>query len=127
MPHQCVRCGKLYDDGSKELLQGCTCGGRFFFYVKPKHIEEAKEIAETLTQEDKEQIEKDVMEIVGPSLEEDDSPVILDLESIRVAEPGKYELDLVRLFEKKPIILKLGEGKYIIDIARSMSKKKKAK
>ena len=31
MPHQCVRCNKFYDDGSIEIIKGCTCGGRLFF------------------------------------------------------------------------------------------------
>jgi len=48
-------------------------------------------------------------------------PVILDLESIKVLKPGKYEIDVVNLFSKKrPLIYKLEEGKYIIDLASSI-------
>ncbi|MBS3143917.1 hypothetical protein J4446_03535, partial [Candidatus Woesearchaeota archaeon] len=32
MPHQCVRCGNMYEDGSEEILKGCSCGSRFFFF-----------------------------------------------------------------------------------------------
>ena len=32
--HQCVHCGKVYPDGSKALLEGCSCGSHFFFYIK---------------------------------------------------------------------------------------------
>ncbi|MFB6154853.1 MAG: Zn-ribbon containing protein [Haloferacaceae archaeon] len=31
MPHQCTNCGKVFDDGSKEMLSGCpVCGGNKF-------------------------------------------------------------------------------------------------
>jgi len=122
MPHQCVRCNKLYPDGSEEILKGCECGGKFFFFIKQKSIEEAREITTNLTDEDKKQIEEDVLDIIG--IREDDAPVILDLESIRILEPGKYELDLVELFKGKPLIYRVEEGKYIIDIASSFKSQK---
>ena len=65
MPHQCVRCNKLYPDGSEEILKGCECGGKFFFFIKQKSIEEAREITTNLTDEDKKQIEEDVTEIIN--------------------------------------------------------------
>lgn len=122
MPHQCVRCGTFYDDGSKEILTGCACGSKLFFYVRKERLEQAKEISVNLTKEEKKQIEKDVYNIMGREAEED-KPVILDLESIRILKPGKFELDLVHLFNKKePIIYKLDEGKYIIDIAETFKR-----
>jgi len=125
MPHQCVRCGKFYPDGSKELLQGCSgCGGKFFFYVRKEEIEQAKQLTVDLTQEEKQQIEQDVKDILGDELEED-QPVILELENIRVLKPGKYELDLVDLFKGKPLIYRLGDGKYVIDIESIFKKGKK--
>ena len=117
MPHQCVRCNKLYADGSEAILKGCECGGKFFFFIKQKYIEEAKEITLNLSDEQKQQIEQDVLDIIG--VKDDDAPVILDLESIRVVEPGKYELDLVELFKGRPLVYRVEEGKYIIDIASS--------
>jgi predicted nucleic acid-binding Zn-ribbon protein len=50
----------------------------------------------------------------------------LDLESIRVIRPGKFEIDLINLFTKKrPLIYKLEEGKYIIDLSTSFNIDKK--
>jgi predicted nucleic acid-binding Zn-ribbon protein len=115
MPHQCVRCGILYDDAANELLKGCKCGGRLFFYVKKEKLKEIQEKTISLTQQEKEQIEKDVFDLVGSEVDKD-QPVILDLESIRVLKPGKYELDLVHLFKKDPLVIKLEEGKYMIDL-----------
>lgn len=125
MPHQCVKCGKLYEDGSKEILAGCSaCSGKFFFFVKQANIEKAKEITESLTLEEKEQMEKDVASLINEEVRED-QPVILDLESIRVVKPGKYELDLVDLFKGKPLVYKLDDGKYMIDIVSTLGAKEK--
>ena len=118
MPHQCVRCGTLYDDAANELLKGCSCGGRLFFYVKKDKLKEIQEKTVNLTKEEKEQIEKDVFDLVGSEVDRD-QPVILDLESIRILKPGKYELDLVHLFKKEPLVVRLEEGKYMIDLIQS--------
>lgn len=120
MPHQCVRCNTFYDDGATEIIKGCNCGGRLFFYVKKEKLEQARKIAEEvqLTPKEKEQIEKDVFDLVGSEIDRDE-PVVLDLEAIRVLKPGKYELDLVHLFKGEPLIFKLEEGKYMIDLVES--------
>ncbi|MBI2651405.1 hypothetical protein HYX01_02965 [Candidatus Woesearchaeota archaeon] len=123
MPHQCVRCSTFYDDGSRELLKGCNCGGRLFFYVKKEKLEEMQKIASevVLTKKEKEQIEQDVFDLVGSEVDRNE-PVILDLEAIRVLKPGTYELDLVHLFKKEPLIFKLEDGKYMIDVMQSFQK-----
>jgi uncharacterized protein len=122
MPHRCVRCGTVYDDGSEEILKGCSCGAKLFFYVKKKDLEESGEIVENLSDDEKKQIEEDVCDLVGVNPEEE-TPVVLDLESIRVMKPGKFELDLVNLFNRdKPLVYKLEEGKYIIDISESFKR-----
>ena len=123
MPHQCVRCSTFYDDGAQEILKGCSCGARLFFYIKKEKLEAAKKVLpQDLKPEQKKQIEQDVLNLVGAK---DDSPVVLDFESIRVLEPGKYELDLVQLFNGAPLIFKLEEGKYVIDIAESFDRLRK--
>lgn len=125
MPHQCIKCNKIYQDGSQELLKGCGgCGGKFFFYIKSDKLEEVREKVEELSKEEKEQIEKDVREIISEKVEEE-VPVILDLESVRVLRPGKFELDLRHLFGGEPLVYKMADGKYIIDVASSFQMKKK--
>ena len=124
MPHQCVRCNSFYPDGAQELLKGCSCGARLFFFIKKEKLEAAKEvIPPDLSVEQRKQIEEDVLGVVGNT--EDNLPVILDFESIRVKQPGQYELDLVKLFKKDPLVFKLEEGKYVIDLAQSFEKLKK--
>ena len=131
MPHQCVHCGNLYENAAPELLNGCTCGSKFFFYIKGEQYERLKKEKSAPVQlniGDKKQDEKDVREIIGIKEQE---PVILDLESVKVLKPGKFVIDIVNLFtHKRPIIYKLEEGNYIIDLAstlKTMSNEKSSK
>lgn len=128
MPHQCTRCGIIFPDASQEILTGCGCGSKFFYYIKQERLDqinktisdEIQNKIEQLNKADKVQIEKDIREITGLN-EEMDTPVILDLESVKVIKPGKFEIDIVNLFSKKrPLIYKLEEGKYIIDLSSSL-------
>jgi uncharacterized protein len=125
MPHQCTKCSKVYPDAAEELLKGCECGSRFFYYIRQEKFEElqteVKQVMAELEKADTEQIEQDIRELTGLT-EKPDEPVILDLESVRVLKPGKFEIDIVNLMNKnRPLIYKLAEGKYVIDLASSLS------
>jgi len=126
MPHQCVKCSTFFDDGAQELLKGCSCGGKLFFFIKQSKLNDMKKMSEeiNLSRKDREQIENDVFDLVGSEIDRD-HPVILDIEAIKVLKPGKYELDLVHLFKKEPLIFKLEDGKYMIDLVQSFDKFKK--
>ncbi len=122
MPHQCVRCSTFYVDGAKELLGGCPCGGKLFFFIKQERLDAMKkEVALNLTAPEKFQMEQDVFAMLGVHGE---NPVILDFESVRMSRPGTYEIDLARVFRDEPLIFKLAEGKYVVDIPSAMRKKK---
>lgn len=119
MPHQCVNCSEIYPIASKELIEGCSkCHGHFFFYVREDQVNKVKENPIEIPKEEMKKIESDIREISG--ITDEDTPVILDLESIRVTGDGKYEIDVVNLFSKKPVVYKLEEGKYFIDIASTL-------
>ncbi len=130
MPHQCVRCGTIYSDDAEEIIKGCSvCGSHVFFYIKPEKYEQMKKLTADLDEKQRRQIEKDILNIIGEENSKDDSPVILDLEAIRILKPGKYEIDLVRLFKGDPLIYKIEDGKYIIDLTETFNSfmKKKGK
>jgi len=122
MPHQCVKCSKIIPLGSKELLVGCAnCGGKFFFYIKQEQLDQIKKNTIEIPENEKSTIEKDIREMVG--ITDEETPVILDLESVRVVGDGKFEIDLINVFNKeRPLIYKLEEGKYIIDLASTLSR-----
>lgn len=142
MPYKCVHCSKLFDDGSKEVLSGCSgCGRKFFFYIKKEKLDalgascmggtgtgiapksKEEQIMEFAPHE-KEKIEEDVREIAGIANEE--TPVFLDLESVRILKEGKYLLDLGKLFAGKPQVYQLEDGKYIVDFS-ALGKKEEEK
>ncbi len=108
MPHQCTKCGKIHPDAAEEILTGCSCGSRFFYYIRQQKVDEieqgvhneVKQAIVELDKADKTQIEKDIREITGLE-DKPDEPVILDLESVKVIKPGKFEIDIVNLFNKK--------------------------
>jgi predicted nucleic acid-binding Zn-ribbon protein len=121
MSHKCVHCGQVYLDGSRELLEGCKCGSRFFFYFNEEQIKKLEKTSiEELPKEEKTRVEREIRSIIGV---DEEKPVILDFETVRVIKPGKFEIDLINLFSKeRPLIYKLEEGKYIIDLATSFRK-----
>jgi predicted nucleic acid-binding Zn-ribbon protein len=45
MPHQCLKCGRIFEEGSSQLLKGCPeCGGNRFFFTKQPLNENEREI-----------------------------------------------------------------------------------
>ncbi len=47
------------------------------------------------------------------------------LESIRMSEPGTYELNLPSLFERDELVMAIKEGTYLIDLSSAFKKSKK--
>jgi predicted nucleic acid-binding Zn-ribbon protein len=122
MPHQCVACGRVYPDQAGEIITGCSCKGRMFFYIKQECLDKAVKGASRpqLTKEERERIEQDVLSIVGEASER---PIILDVEGVNVVKQGCYELDLANLFNGgAPVIYRLEDGKYHIDLPESFKK-----
>ena len=50
MSHQCLKCGKVFEEKSSELLKGCPiCNGNHFFYTKvPLSEEERNKVNEKM-------------------------------------------------------------------------------
>ena len=126
MPHQCIRCNTFHEDGSDTILKGCPCGSKLFFFIrKDRLIEMQAKQALNLSSQARKEMETDILDIVGAN--NSDHPVVLDLENIRVLQPGKYELDLVNLFRNEPVVFRLEEGKYVIDIVETFDRLKAEK
>src|SRR3989344_7473524 len=121
MAYKCVHCTKIYEDGSSQVLTGCdNCKSRFFFYIKKEQYEKIKEnekeLEVDLTNVEKRQIEKDIRDIAG--IKDEETPVFLDFESVKIIKPGKYVVDLGNLFSiNKPRIYKIEDGKYVVDLS----------
>ncbi len=93
--------------------------------MSEKNLKKAEDVIQELTEEEIQEIEKDIRAI----LEAEDSEakgsevVVLDIEAIRVVKPGKYLIDLVNLFSQKPIVIRVAPGKYRIDLSSIMLSK----
>ena len=186
MPHECVSCGDVFDDGSDEVFDGCpSCGGTKFFYVKEvaasetqssedvsaspdgdestdptseavPDTDEPETVAETQTGsgDDRGIVEADseYERAFGGRLEEKDEPdepdetdetddlkevggsdaaagfrraradeardeLMDQFETIRIVEPGSYELNLMNLYEEDEKIIALQEdGRYQVSL-----------
>ncbi len=111
--HKCLRCGKVYDDDAPELVNGCSCGSKYFLYYKSPHYLGGK------SKEEIKKIEKDILRIIeSDKTIPHDKIVVFDIESIIVPEHGKYLINLEKLFKEKAIVFKIDEGKYIIDLSK---------
>ncbi len=128
MAYKCVNCSALYEDASKEVLTGCaSCGRKFFFYIKKEKLALINSEAQLsslnidLSEEEKIKIEEDVRDITG--IKDDETPIFLDFESVKVIKEGKYLLDLPKLFSGKPQVYQLEDGKYIVDLAMGVKEK----
>ena len=122
MPNKCTVCGQVHPDDAKYLLNGCNkCGSKFFFYVREEYLEKAEKDIKRLTKSEVKEMEQDIRDIIPEDVEKNET-VILDVEAIRVIRPGKYEIDVMNLFHQKPIVIRVGEGKYELDLSILMSK-----
>lgn len=122
MPNKCTRCGKIHSDDSPYLFQGCDqCGSKFFFYVREEALKKAEKELKELKPREIDEIEKDIRDIIPKQVDKDET-VVLDLEAIRVIKPGKYRIDVSNLFTQKPIVIRVGSGRYELDLSILMDK-----
>jgi predicted nucleic acid-binding Zn-ribbon protein len=108
MPHKCARCGEIYEDSAPELMNGCTCGARVFLFLRQ--------------QEDSS--EEETIVKLGEELKKSDRTIHLDVENLLRVGKGKYRLDIASLMKGDPLVIKVRNGVYYIDIPYSMKKKR---
>ncbi|RLF42793.1 MAG: hypothetical protein DRN29_10965 [Thermoplasmata archaeon] len=118
MPHQCLKCGKVYKD-SKYVLEGCPeCGGKSFYYTK-KPLDEKKR-KELLKEIEEETIKGERIDEIIEEIKRKKEKAIKEaeklkdkVESISVKEVGEYEINVKRLMEEGAIIV-YKDGAYFI-------------
>lgn len=125
MPHKCTKCGREFTDGSTEILKGCpSCGGKKFLYVRDSELH--KDVLEEMSIETiAGETEEDILEVKTEKPKKVE--VFERIESIRVLNPGSYELNIEKLAKSDEVVVRVGkEEKYLVDIL-SMAKKNKQK
>lgn len=135
MPHKCVRCGKIYQSNSAELLKGCSCGTRIFLYLtagdaafnssdvskyanSPRVLELAK--TQPVSLEFSSSAEDDVAEISGylqaSAPTSDSKSREQPAENITVIDRGEYELDISSIMRGDPLVVRSQNGIYYLKI-----------
>ncbi len=110
MPHRCMNCGEMYDDGSDELISGCDCGSSLFMYEKDGETEE-------MSQEEKEEVTSEIREMAKEGVEERANIKFeFDLDSISIKEEGVYQINISRLLKEIPLVIRREEGNYYIQL-----------
>jgi len=119
----CTRCRNVFDEGT-DILKGCpVCGWKKFMFAKERPGQDAAAPVQKadLSQPDNSSQEMDKMPAWNAAKPES------KVESIRITEPGTYELNLPTLFERDELIMAVKEGTYLIDLSSAFRKPKKDK
>lgn len=122
MHHKCVNCGKIYEHASEEILSGCSCGGKLFYFVKSSVAGKKKNSPSS----------EDIDYFYEIDDEEQKEIIVFDIEAINIKSNGKYELDINSLMNKDNggntnVIYKYGDGKYSIDLDTSIKQIRRRK
>ena len=114
MPHRCMNCGKVYEEGDEELMEGCECGSSVFVYEKSEG-EKKSEVSD-------DEVLKEVDDFLKKIKGNDDSELVIDPESIEIEEEGVYSIDIKKLLDDQPIIVEVRDSRYYLHLASMFNK-----
>ncbi|MCX8179234.1 MAG: Zn-ribbon domain-containing protein [Candidatus Aenigmarchaeota archaeon] len=113
MSHKCLRCGKIYEDNDPQIINGCSCGSVFFFFIKDKlqtdRLEEIEKILKTQKTSLENELEKEFIKVATGENN-------FGIETIKNPLEGVYEINLDALMKREPLVI-LKQGKtYLIHL-----------
>ncbi len=111
MRHQCVKCGRIYQSESKNLMDGCVCGSKLFLYLRTPRLE----VKRSQLPKNLDGLEAEIRRILGERTNPD-QPISISIENLRLGRDGVYTINLQSILRGDPIILKDGMGVYFIDL-----------
>jgi predicted nucleic acid-binding Zn-ribbon protein len=126
MPHICIRCKNRLEAVPGQAPRCPVCGGTKFSFIAAGKGENSPAVQKS----------QEISEIVAPETirnetrgeipAERDQDINDSIESIRILEPGRYDLNLLRLAESDDRVISVGtDGKYRLDLNSMMRMKKK--
>ena len=121
MPHKCTKCNEIFKDGESCILNGCpNCEGKKFMYVPSEPLKSKEDKGSSIKEiatDGAESPKKSKPDIAGKRVE-----------SIRILEPGSYELNINSILERDELVMAIKEeGKYEIYFPSMFKKKKREK
>ena len=125
MPHRCAGCNTLFPD-ARFLKDGCpVCGSGKFIFEKGRQRKETR--PQETENPEMAQISPDTNDQgSSPKLTQTEEPVTESIESIRILEPGRYDLNLSRLMESDDRVIRVGsEDNYRLDLHSMVREKRK--
>lgn len=128
MPHRCAGCKTLFPD-ARHLRDGCpVCGcGKFVFETGRKRTQ--KDALPLHSHEPVTPVTQPAPQTSEPGSALQEEPFEQDpdsIESIRILEPGRYDLNLSRLVETDDRVVRVGsEDMYRLDLHSMIRQKKK--
>ena len=129
MAHKCTRCGAVFPSGDMRILEGCPkCGWNKFLYVPEKTLSEVEtEHAQREEESPVDLLVRDVGEFISKT-ETTTPEAEKRIESVRVVQPGSYELNLEMLLKRKEIVIAVHEnGRYLLHVPSVFGPKKKSR
>jgi predicted nucleic acid-binding Zn-ribbon protein len=80
MPHQCLKCGSVFPDGSPQILRGCPdCGGTKFFFTENSMSDEERSLLQ-------EKAKKDIKNLIQEMMVNDSIPIKVKEKSLKKDE-----------------------------------------
>lgn len=80
MPHQCLKCGSVFPDGSPQILRGCPdCGGTKFFFTENSMSDEERSQLQ-------EKAKKDIKNLIQEMMVNDSIPIKVKEKSLKKDE-----------------------------------------
>jgi len=104
MPHKCMNCGETYPEDSEKLIDGCDCGSSLFIFEKEE---------EKISEDEREEVKSEFSDIGPEDFDGNDNIKFqFDLDSIIVEEEGVYTINITRLLDEIPLVIRKDEGVY---------------
>ena len=156
MPHQCLKCGKSYPEGTAQILKGCQeCGGTKFFYTKKPLDDQKRKKIQKETEQNTESIMEHLLQGNLDNTQDADSRPWLQvkprkvqeimnevaqqkkevtqslsqedrIESISVKDLGEYDINIKKLLQEESVIVQK-DGSYLIHLPSVFKEARKKK
>ena len=131
MPHVCIRCKTRLTAATKQAPRCPECGGTKFSFESDRRVRTNRD-TEASAKPDTPTVPDIIPDISLEAIIDEDrsepseSDTSDSIESICIREPGKYDLNLLRLAESDDRVIRVGkDGNYRLDLHSMVRPKKK--